>query len=439
MFYIEDTSTNGVFVNSQDNRLVKGQPHALKSGDWIFIEPYEIRASITSDVKDAGPSPFEDLFSAPPGPSRSSGQSPSPDAGFAQSRPPNPFAPDVGIFPEPVGNDELELDPLNYFPGGAKEARRSGPTAADLASSSVMSEHYQPPSPSPIPAESTAPVPGGAIIPSDYDPLTDDLIVLPPSPPTPPRDSPAPATPDAHGPVTRRDPSPPAPPPAIRSGPPMRGGARLPPGPAAQPVAGENREAVDLRAVLEGAGIHDVAVTPELARSFGQILRVVVGGVMDVLQARQRIKSEFRIGMTTFKPADNNPLKFSVNVDDALHNLLVKRNAAYLGPVDAFEDAFDDVRNHQVAMLAGLRVAFEAMLTEFDPERLQADFDRQLKKGALLSVPAKLRYWELYREKVHDMVRDSERCFRELFGDEFARAYEEQLKRLKAQDRPPKS
>ena len=74
--------------------------------------------------------------------------------------------------------------------------------------------------------------------------------------------------------------------------------------------------------------------------------------------------------MTHFRPADNNPLKFSANVDDALHNLLVKRNAAYLGPVEAFEDAFDDLRDHQLAMLAGMRVAFDSMLAEFDPDRL---------------------------------------------------------------------
>ena len=48
---------------------------------------------------------------------------------------------------------------------------------------------------------------------------------------------------------------------------------------------------------------------------------------MDVLQARQRIKDEFRMRVTTFKAAQNNPLKFSANVEDALHNLLVKRNA----------------------------------------------------------------------------------------------------------------
>jgi type VI secretion system protein ImpI len=89
-----------------------------------------------------------------------------------------------------------------------------------------------------------------------------------------------------------------------------------------------------------------------------------------------------------------------------------------------------------MAMLAGMRQAFETMLAEFNPDRLQQAFDRQGKKGALLSVPGKLRYWELYREKFGDMVRDPEASFAELFGDEFARAYEEQLERLRARSRP---
>ena len=172
-------------------------------------------------------------------------------------------------------------------------------------------------------------------------------------------------------------------------------------------------------------------MTPELANDFGLILRVVVSGLMDVLQARQRTKTEFGMGNTVFQPKDNNPLKFSANVEDALHNLLVKRNAAYLNPVDAFEDAFQDIRNHQIAMLAGVRVAFDAMLARFDPEQLQEQFDRK-KKGALVSVPAKMRYWDLYRDWIHDMVHDADDSFRELFGDAFAQAYEDQLRRLKA-------
>jgi len=188
---------------------------------------------------------------------------------------------------------------------------------------------------------------------------------------------------------------------------------------------------LDFAAMLTAAGIDAARVTPELAAQFGQILRVVVAGLMDVLRARERIKDEFRMRMTTFKQVDNNPLKFSANVEDALHNLLVKRNAAYLGPVEAFEDAFQDLRNHQMAMLAGMRVAYDAMLKEFQPEQLQEDFDRQLKSGSFLSGLAKMKYWELYRNRFHDMVKDADSSFRNLFGDEFAKAYEEQLVRLK--------
>ena len=181
-----------------------------------------------------------------------------------------------------------------------------------------------------------------------------------------------------------------------------------------------------------------MAVTPELARSFGEILHVVVSGVMDVLKARHQIKDEFRMRMTHLRVADNNPLKFSVDVDDALHNLLVKRNQAYLSPVQAFEDAFQDLRHHQIAMLAGMRVAFEFMLAEFDPDRLEEQFDRQIEKGALMGkVPAEAaaiwRYWDMYRDKQLEIARDPEASFRKLFGEAFAKAYEEQLERLRTQ------
>jgi type VI secretion system protein ImpI len=41
----------------------------------------------------------------------------------------------------------------------------------------------------------------------------------------------------------------------------------------------------------------------------------------------------------------------------------------------------------------------------------------------------------MYRERVHEIVKDADTSFRELFGDEFARAYEAQLEQLKARDR----
>ena len=52
VFYIEDRSRNGVYINSSKNRLERGRPYALKSGDRILIDPYEIRVSITQDQRD---------------------------------------------------------------------------------------------------------------------------------------------------------------------------------------------------------------------------------------------------------------------------------------------------------------------------------------------------------------------------------------------------
>jgi type VI secretion system FHA domain protein len=116
----------------------------------------------------------------------------------------------------------------------------------------------------------------------------------------------------------------------------------------------------------------------------------------------------------------------------------VKRNPAYLGPVDAFEDGFADIRNHQTAMLAGMRMAYEAMLKRFDPQMLQERFDETGKRGSLLAMPARMRYWEQFSEHYRDMVKDPETSFRELFGAEFTRAYEEQLLRLRTLARSQK-
>jgi type VI secretion system FHA domain protein len=408
-FLIEDTSTNGVFINSPDNRLMRGQLYTLKSGDRIFIEPYEIKASIAAAQTAVPSDPFglDDPFA-----------SPAPKARIPDSATLGDLVPESD---QPSG----DVDPLSLLGFDQKKAPPSVPRAADLAQNSVLRDHYRAPA---VPIEPEPPPQSSSLIPDDYDPLASSGF----HPAGQPSPRPAPAPPRRPAsPAARAEPQPPrvAPPVAVQAPAPR---VETPDPQARRAPAGAGAIEAALAEVLAGAGLEGAVVTPELAGHFGEILRVVVAGVMDVLQARQRIKDEFRMRVTTFRPTQNNPLKFSANVDDALHNLLVKRNPAYLGPVDAFEDAFDDIRNHQMAMLAGVRVAFETMLHEFNPDRLQEEFDRR-GKGSI--VPGRLRYWDLYRDKFSDMVSDADAGFRELFGEEFAKAYEEQLERLKAQGR----
>jgi type VI secretion system protein len=417
VFYIEDRSRNGVALNSSKNRLARGRPYALTSGDRILIDPYEIRVSIAREQSDrpepaAGslgvPRDVDSRFDA----SDPFDLDPFASAPVASSRRPSPDA--------DVANQEL--DPLELLDlVSRRPPSKPAPQAKDLALGSLLDGHYQPPVAVPesafeSPADSTS-------IPEDYDPLAPDdpvPVAAAPKPVLPPRrDYQSRSNPIAPVPVSVDHPPAPDDAPSVR--------AELP-----DSARGSPGSTADFADVLAGAGLDRASLTPEVAREFGQILRVVVAGVMDVMRSRQQIKDEFRMQGTRVRPVDNNPLKFSANVDDALHNLLMKRNRAYMGPVDAFEDAFDDLRHHQVAMLAGMRTAFEAMLAEFDPDHLQQEFDRQLAKGL---VPAKLRYWESYRDRQQQAAKDPEATFRRLFGEEFARAYEHQLRALKSRER----
>ena len=371
-FFVEDTSTNGVFVNAPDSRLSRTQAHALKNGDVLFIDVYEIKVSIEKESTAEAES--QDPLAALQG---------RVDRGNNPKREPPARKPRV-----PERQPEIIPPPSEDDRTASMAARAPKEEARDRSNETQWFGL------------------------SEMD--------LPEPPPVPPR----PKVVAVRPPEPRR--SEPKPAPVRTSPPPSRSK------PAAAEPADDSAQMLKL---LEAAGVTNVDPSDELARTCGEILRVTIGGLMEVLRARDQMKDDLRIRSTTFKPANNNPLKFSANVEDAFHNLLVRQNAAYLDPKEAFTEALHDVRDHQTAVLAAMRLAFETMLAQFDPNTLQEEFDRHMKKGSILGVPAKLRYWDLYREKYGDTIKDAEASFRTLFGNEFAKAYEEQIERLKSRGR----
>jgi len=50
-------------------------------------------------------------------------------------------------------------------------------------------------------------------------------------------------------------------------------------------------------------------------------------------------------------------------------------------------------------------------------------------------IPGKLRYWDLFRDKRRELMKDPDAAFDLLFGEEFARAYDEQFQELRKQRR----
>ena len=80
-------------------------------------------------------------------------------------------------------------------------------------------------------------------------------------------------------------------------------------------------------------------------------------------------------------------------------------------------------------MRAAVRAGFNSLLTQLDPQRLEELYERKLKRTAMLGIGNKAKYWELFRAQFEEIARDRETSFQLLFGDEFARAYSEHLRK----------
>ena len=171
-------------------------------------------------------------------------------------------------------------------------------------------------------------------------------------------------------------------------------------------------------------------VPPEMAATLGQIVRAVVQGLIDVLRARAEFRDQFRLALTRVQTSQNNPLKFAVNAEDALAAMLRTSSPGYLAPLEAFEDAFDDIRFHQLAMLAGMRAGFESMKSRFEPKKLMEQSDRH-RQGSLSRLGAKGRYWDRYVDLFEELAAHPDTSFQRLYGEEFSDAYEQQLEDLK--------
>jgi type VI secretion system FHA domain protein len=199
--------------------------------------------------------------------------------------------------------------------------------------------------------------------------------------------------------------------------------------PAAAPAAYGASDAAAARAFLAGAGMEGMEVTDQeleqFMRTVGTTFRQMVEGMREVLMTRASIKSEFRIDKTMLKAKENNPLKFSTSGDEAMKTLLHKPAAGYMPAERAVQEGFEDIRAHQLAVMAGLQVALTALLKRFDPEMLA----KRLEKSSLLSSK-KAQYWDLFTDLYQEIAREAEDDFQNLFGREFSRAYEGQVKKL---------
>jgi predicted component of type VI protein secretion system len=237
----------------------------------------------------------------------------------------------------------------------------------------------------------------------------------------------------------------PAPEPGLFDEPTYVGGGGAEPtymGPAVKPPPVETKAPAAasmndaLRLVLEGAGMPHKAISAaqseRLLRDCGTILRAAIEGLMMLLISRGEMRKEFEAEERTMVAArDNNPLKLMADPHEAMQFLFdpTDRTDGFLDPVQAIGDACEDLRAHELALMAGMRAAILGALRRFDPQALEKAFEKSAGGFGLGSKKAKL--WDAFVGHQHKLAEEAQEDFNKVFGRDFMAAYQSQLRKLK--------
>lgn len=205
---------------------------------------------------------------------------------------------------------------------------------------------------------------------------------------------------------------------------------------SATPADHQLDEDENLSAFLKGAGINDAqsqSLTSKQYFLLGQLLNASIQGSMEILSSRAAVKNEFRLKHTMIQPKENNPLKFSMSSEDALDSLLWPKSQHTQDPVSSINEAFDDIRIHQLAVVSGMQQALTLVLKKFNPAILEKRMKKVSVIDSILPQYKKSRIWDLYIELYKELSFEAEDDFQRIFGDSFRQSYEQMVSELKQQ------
>lgn len=203
---------------------------------------------------------------------------------------------------------------------------------------------------------------------------------------------------------------------------------------APQMAAVGNGEQACLAALMKGLGLSADEIQlhgqPEFYHRLGAALRLSLQGMLDILRARASMKSEFRVMQTTIRTQENNPLKFSINVDEAIRNLFARRIPGFLSWDQAIQECFKDMSSHELALMAGTEGAVNAVLEQLDPQRFDTEEQSGKNLEKWIPVAKKAKNWDRYKDQYKRVNEELGQGSGKRFSEEFAEAYEAQLTAL---------
>ena len=141
--------------------------------------------------------------------------------------------------------------------------------------------------------------------------------------------------------------------------------------------------------------------------------------------ARQETKSAIRSSeVTQIGALENNPLKFSPSIEDAMKVMLGEKTRSYLDAQKTVEQSFADLQKHQLYTFNAMQQALTALIEDLDPENIAGATS---KDGGLASIVSSRRakLWDIYVERFRSKSSAQQRgmvgAFMLLFADMYDR------------------
>ncbi|MFC7513841.1 type VI secretion system-associated FHA domain protein TagH [Herbaspirillum sp. GCM10030257] len=208
---------------------------------------------------------------------------------------------------------------------------------------------------------------------------------------------------------------------------------------AGEPQANTQNVAAEVSALTEaflrGAGLPPTALsaglTPELMETLGKLLATSITGTLELNKLRATVKREVKADVTMVVVRNNNALKFFSDSETVLTQMLRKKMPGFMGPVEAMTDAYDDLKAHQLGIVAGVREQMRHLIVQLDPNAVEADIPARPIADALFPSIRKAAMWDKFHERYRAISRNPNADFHELFGQVFVDAYERETERVR--------
>jgi FHA domain-containing protein len=199
----------------------------------------------------------------------------------------------------------------------------------------------------------------------------------------------------------------------------------------------ESYEVLALKqAFLRGAGIAPDAIShelnPELMELLGKLMANSLQGTIDLLALRSLVKQEAHADVTMVLVRNNNPLKFFPDSATVLTQMLRKKMPGFMEPLESLDDAWHDLRGHQMGMVAGTRASMDALMARLDPGNVEAALPAPGLVDKLLPSIRSSALWGEYARQHGAIAAEAQSHdhFKTLFGAAFLAAYEQEVERF---------